>query len=363
MEICRIMFDPYHKWLGISPKDQPPNYYRLLGIDLFESDIDVISHAADQRMSHVKAFSLKYKNESQKILNEISRARVVLSNPVAKKSYDESLHIGASGLLPPGPVNWKNWSGMGAIREQAPVAVKLEPLPPLVTENVLQQVIRPIQSLPTKKEQKPSKVWGYLAICGSIFIAPFILIKNISKSLQSTIEKPRAQSPWMTFLAILGMGILALFLTFYSWSSPMYLNPNVKEDVFVALKLDQTEPKIFEILGRPTKTTYGTRYKFTRMGDIGYSYILTEDESFSSYLYIYQGENSSEEIRILFSPDRKLLSAVYLYKGYPLGYTGLRDDKCPSITQNSFNLAREDVETLARKSQLENFFVKCGVKN
>ena len=30
-------FDPYHKWLGISPKDQPPNHYRLLAIDEFEA--------------------------------------------------------------------------------------------------------------------------------------------------------------------------------------------------------------------------------------------------------------------------------------------------------------------------------------
>jgi hypothetical protein len=26
-------FDPYRKWLGIPPKDQPPHYYRLLGIE------------------------------------------------------------------------------------------------------------------------------------------------------------------------------------------------------------------------------------------------------------------------------------------------------------------------------------------
>ena len=38
-------FDPYHKWLGIPPKDQPPNHYRLLGIELFESDADVIATA------------------------------------------------------------------------------------------------------------------------------------------------------------------------------------------------------------------------------------------------------------------------------------------------------------------------------
>jgi hypothetical protein len=44
-------FNGYHCWLGISPKDCPPNHYRLLGIDLFESNPEVISNAADQRMA------------------------------------------------------------------------------------------------------------------------------------------------------------------------------------------------------------------------------------------------------------------------------------------------------------------------
>ncbi|MGO8752923.1 MAG: hypothetical protein ACLQNE_43835 [Thermoguttaceae bacterium] len=35
------IFDPYHQWLGIPPKDQPSNHYRLLGVDLCESDPDV----------------------------------------------------------------------------------------------------------------------------------------------------------------------------------------------------------------------------------------------------------------------------------------------------------------------------------
>jgi hypothetical protein len=34
-------FDPYRKWLGIPPEEQPPNHYRLLGIALFEDDPDV----------------------------------------------------------------------------------------------------------------------------------------------------------------------------------------------------------------------------------------------------------------------------------------------------------------------------------
>ena len=41
-------FDPYRKWLGIPPQEQPPNHYRLLGIGLFESDFDVISNASDR---------------------------------------------------------------------------------------------------------------------------------------------------------------------------------------------------------------------------------------------------------------------------------------------------------------------------
>ena len=43
-------FDPYYKWLAIPPEEQPPHHYRLLGVQRFESDPDVIATAADQRM-------------------------------------------------------------------------------------------------------------------------------------------------------------------------------------------------------------------------------------------------------------------------------------------------------------------------
>jgi len=85
-------FDPYLKWLGIPPKHQPPNDYRLLGIELFESDPDVISHAADQRMAHLKNFAAgKQSALSQRILNEIAAARVRLLNPRRKEQYDARL--------------------------------------------------------------------------------------------------------------------------------------------------------------------------------------------------------------------------------------------------------------------------------
>ena len=91
-------FDAYHKWLGIPPQEQPPNYYRLLGIALFESDADVISNAADQRMAHVRTFQTGARALlSQRILNEIAAARVTLLNPEKKAAYDQQLRAFLAG--------------------------------------------------------------------------------------------------------------------------------------------------------------------------------------------------------------------------------------------------------------------------
>lgn len=85
-------FDPYYKWLGIPPAEQPPNHYRLLGLNLLESDPEVISNAADQRMVHLRAYqSGKNSALSQQLLNEIAAARVCLLTPDRKLSYDQTI--------------------------------------------------------------------------------------------------------------------------------------------------------------------------------------------------------------------------------------------------------------------------------
>ncbi|MGO8748920.1 MAG: SUMF1/EgtB/PvdO family nonheme iron enzyme [Thermoguttaceae bacterium] len=92
-------FDPYHRWLGIQPKDQPPNHYRLLGIELFESDPEVIRDATNQRLSHVRTYQLgKNSALSQKILNEIAAARVCLLDSAKKAAYDDVLR---TAIAPP----------------------------------------------------------------------------------------------------------------------------------------------------------------------------------------------------------------------------------------------------------------------
>ena len=85
-------FDPYHKWLGIAPKDQPPHHYRLLGIDAFEDDRDVIDSAANRVMSYLKELATgDDAAHSQMLLNEVAQARLCLLNREKKAAYDKDL--------------------------------------------------------------------------------------------------------------------------------------------------------------------------------------------------------------------------------------------------------------------------------
>ena len=85
-------FDPYHKWLGIPKKEQPANHYRLLGITVFEPDLDVIEAAADRQMAYVSQCATgEHLKVSQQILNELSAARVCLLVPAKRAVYDEQL--------------------------------------------------------------------------------------------------------------------------------------------------------------------------------------------------------------------------------------------------------------------------------
>jgi hypothetical protein len=111
-------FDPYLKWLGIRAKERPPDHYRLLGLETFESDPDVISTAADARMLHVKTFQAgTHAALSQRLLNEIAAAKVCLLNPEKKAQYDRTLRqrVAAAAAL------------------ESPIPIEPPPLPPAGT--------------------------------------------------------------------------------------------------------------------------------------------------------------------------------------------------------------------------------------
>jgi hypothetical protein len=85
-------FDPYYKWLGIRPEERPISHYRLLGLAAFEEDTELISNAADQRMSFLKTFQTgPHSRLSQDLLNELAKARLCLLHSQKKAHYDASL--------------------------------------------------------------------------------------------------------------------------------------------------------------------------------------------------------------------------------------------------------------------------------
>lgn len=85
-------YERYHKLLGISPRDQPPTAYRLLGIDLFESDREVIDAAANKQMGYLQSCcNGKHAVAAEGLLNEVAEARLRLLSPASKAQYDQEL--------------------------------------------------------------------------------------------------------------------------------------------------------------------------------------------------------------------------------------------------------------------------------
>lgn len=85
-------FDPYHQWLGIRAARGPVNFYRLLGLDVFEANAEVIANAADRQMAHVRCFQNgRHADWSQQLLAEIAAARICLLDPQRKDAYDDEL--------------------------------------------------------------------------------------------------------------------------------------------------------------------------------------------------------------------------------------------------------------------------------
>ncbi len=85
-------FNPYHKWLGIPLNQQPANHYRLLGLEQGECDPDVIAHAAEQRIMHLKSIPTgPYGDLSRSLVDEISRACNCLLDSGQKTAYDTLL--------------------------------------------------------------------------------------------------------------------------------------------------------------------------------------------------------------------------------------------------------------------------------
>ena len=140
-------FDPYLQWLGIRDPQRPPNYYRLLGVELFESDPIVLTNAVDRQMAHVRNFqSGRHSAQSQKLLNELAAAKLCLLNAQRKAQYDLQLQAqqtAAHQATPPAETQ------PGAAPTTAPAAAGLWPSAP-------RSVPAPQPTPPTNAAQAPT---------------------------------------------------------------------------------------------------------------------------------------------------------------------------------------------------------------
>ena len=83
--------DPYNL-LEIDPELRPPTHYQLLGIDDFETDLDVIAAAAKERGAYLHRIAAgAHRKAVQQLLGEVAVARRTLLNDQTKQAYDEQL--------------------------------------------------------------------------------------------------------------------------------------------------------------------------------------------------------------------------------------------------------------------------------
>ncbi len=87
--------DPYSSFLGLGPGRRPPNYYELLQLELFCSHVERINLAVRRQFRLIKPYQdhpdRMTREAIQDVMNTITSARVVLTDPNRKESYDLEL--------------------------------------------------------------------------------------------------------------------------------------------------------------------------------------------------------------------------------------------------------------------------------
>lgn len=221
-------FDPYRKWLGIPPKDQPPHHYRLLGIAPFEDDPDVIENAASRQMAHVRTFQTgKHGPISQRILNELTAAKLCLLQPDKKAAYDLILRkelaaageLSSEGVLdaaveespnfpPPPPADFRAPEGRWRTSQDAapefpatgpaPVPIPMPPTAPPPVGNVAPLVsVQSRRSAPAGRSRKSSNSpLPLLLILGCVGLVGLGLVIVVTMSLNnSPAPTPKHHAP------------------------------------------------------------------------------------------------------------------------------------------------------------------------
>jgi len=207
------MFDPYRKWLGISPKDQPPHHYRLLAIDLFESDPEVIDAAANRQMSYVQQRATgEHLADSQRLLNELSAARLCLLDPKKRSAYDATLRAQL------GPRSEAAAASPPAVAPADPLAFLESAAPPLSARTVEQPAAPPPPLAFLESAAPPIPRRG---------IEPSVIVPPLPPARPATYRRRSRVSRQFPMLVLVAGGCLAaavagiVFMTSHDVQKPL----------------------------------------------------------------------------------------------------------------------------------------------
>ncbi|MFK7768631.1 MAG: hypothetical protein AB8B55_15525 [Mariniblastus sp.] len=245
-------FDPYLKWLGIRDSARPVNHYRLLGLDLFESDHEVISMAADRQMAHIRTYQSGPNGDaSQVILGELARARRCLLMPEKKAVYDQqlsaSLNSGSSSrqivqARPVRPPSAPTFPPSPAAPEKIPTSQR-GIFPPEEAIPVVRATHPPANFSPRHGVQPPpipSLVPTSNPAAAQAFVAPVpaVGVRADGNARKKIRKRERKQLIWMLGSWIAG-GVAAVGMAAYLVTSGVVPNPwaDVEPDEVVQVKV------------------------------------------------------------------------------------------------------------------------------
>ncbi len=196
-------FDPYQSWLSIPPEQQPPDYYCLLGINRYEPSLKIIERAVNQRVELLQNLSngpnVKH---AQRVLNEIAKARVCLTDPVKKSAYDRQLQNPKSSQVVQSPKKDRN----SPVSENLP---NINPAPAVKTQSEpskkpVGQKTQKTKPQVTKKKQVPVVAITAIGLGGLLVVGLVVTLIIISmqpsaaqknEGKKSAVAKPKRQKP------------------------------------------------------------------------------------------------------------------------------------------------------------------------
>jgi hypothetical protein len=85
-------FEVYRDWLGITDLERPLNYYQLLRVKKFEDDAAKVRGNFNRMNAHIRKFlPTSYADMAHRILDELTKAMLCLTDTRRKQEYDATL--------------------------------------------------------------------------------------------------------------------------------------------------------------------------------------------------------------------------------------------------------------------------------